>query len=115
MIKAAKAGYLQGCPGLKEKLICKFVKEDIETHQGHMKQARQNVWSTKRIDPMEPTEQEPGNIKTHLVFAALEEVEGRMYSDQTGTFPKVSNRGNRHAMVLYVYDANHIQGIPIKN
>eukprot|EP00957_Ditylum_brightwellii_P179027 13636913-Ditylum_brightwellii.AAC.1 len=64
---------------------------------------------------MEPTEQEPGNIKTNFVFAALEEVNGRIYSNQTGAFPKVSNRGNRYIMVFYVYDANHIQGIPIKN
>eukprot|EP00957_Ditylum_brightwellii_P043280 3279823-Ditylum_brightwellii.AAC.1 len=38
IIKAAKAGYLRWCPGLKEKLLCKFVKEGVETHQGHMKQ-----------------------------------------------------------------------------
>eukprot|EP00957_Ditylum_brightwellii_P111581 8510892-Ditylum_brightwellii.AAC.1 len=75
MIKAAKAGYLQGCPGLKEKLLRKFVKEGVEKHQGHMKQVRQNVQSTKRIDPMEPTEQEPGNIKTNLAFAAVKEVD----------------------------------------
>eukprot|EP00957_Ditylum_brightwellii_P019150 1443744-Ditylum_brightwellii.AAC.1 len=96
MIKAAKAGYLQGCPGLKESLIRKFVTDNVETHQGHMKQSRQNVRATKRIDPMEPTEQEPGNIKTNFVFAALEEVDGRINSDQTGAFPKVSNRGNRY-------------------
>eukprot|EP00957_Ditylum_brightwellii_P196611 14980136-Ditylum_brightwellii.AAC.1 len=64
---------------------------------------------------MEPTEQEPGNIKTNLVFASVDEIDGRIYSDQTGAFPKVSKRGNRYAMVFYVYDANHIQGIPIKN
>eukprot|EP00957_Ditylum_brightwellii_P103618 7894225-Ditylum_brightwellii.AAC.1 len=64
---------------------------------------------------MEPTEQEPGNIKTNIIFAALEEVDGRIYSDQTGAFPKISNRGNRYVMVFYVYDANQIQGIPIKN
>ena len=115
MIKAAKAGYLRGCPGLKESLIRKFVMDEVETQQGHMKQSRQNVRSTKRINPMESTEQEPGNIKTNVVFAALEEVDGRIYSDQTGAFPKISNRGNRYVMVFYVYDANHIQDIPIKN
>eukprot|EP00957_Ditylum_brightwellii_P049808 3776382-Ditylum_brightwellii.AAC.1 len=64
---------------------------------------------------MEPAEQEPGNIKTNFIFDALEEVDGRIYSDQTGAFPKVSNRGNKYVMVFYVYDANHIQGVPIKN
>eukprot|EP00957_Ditylum_brightwellii_P037951 2870391-Ditylum_brightwellii.AAC.1 len=43
MIKAAKAGYLRECPGLKESLIRKFVIDNVETHQGHMKQSRQNV------------------------------------------------------------------------
>eukprot|EP00957_Ditylum_brightwellii_P053491 4053943-Ditylum_brightwellii.AAC.1 len=80
-----------------------------------MKQVRQNVRSTKQIDPMEPTEQEPGNIRTNFVFAALEEVDGRIYRYQTRAFPKVSSRGNRYVMVFYVYDTNHIHGIPIKN
>ena len=34
--------------------------------------------------------------------------------NQTGAFPKVSNRGNTYICVFYVYDANYIKGLAIK-
>eukprot|EP00957_Ditylum_brightwellii_P033512 2539545-Ditylum_brightwellii.AAC.1 len=59
-------------------------------------------------------EQEQGNFKTNYVFATVEQIDGKVYSNQAGAFPRASNRGNRHVMILYVYDANCIKGIPIK-
>jgi hypothetical protein len=38
-----------------------------------------------------------------------------MYTDQTGRFPVISRRGNKHIMVLYDYDSNSILVEPIKN
>ena len=42
-------------------------------------------------------------------------MEGKVYSDQTGRFPHTSNRGMKYVMVFYVYDANYVCGIPMKN
>ena len=36
-------------------------------------------------------------------------------SDQTGAFPRVSNRGNKYICVFYIYDANYIKGLAIKS
>eukprot|EP00957_Ditylum_brightwellii_P097755 7444798-Ditylum_brightwellii.AAC.1 len=63
---------------------------------------------------MEMPEQVPGNIKTNLVYATIEEVEGKIYINQTGAFPRVSSRGMQYVMVFYVFDANYIKGIVIK-
>ena len=36
-------------------------------------------------------------------------------SDQTDTFPRMSNRGNTYICVFYMYDPNFIKGIAIKS
>ena len=36
-------------------------------------------------------------------------------SNQTGAFPRVSNRGNKYICVFYVYESNFIKGIAIKS
>ena len=59
-------------------------------------------------------EQEPGNPKTKYVFMTTQLADGWIASDQTGAFPRVSNRGNKHICVFYIFDANFIKGIPIK-
>ena len=41
--------------------------------------------------------------------------DGWIASDQTGAFPRVSNRGNKYICVFYIFDANFIKGIPIKS
>ena len=40
---------------------------------------------------------------------------GLIASDQTGRFPRVSNRGIKYLCVFYIYDANAIKAIPIKS
>ena len=47
-------------------------------------------------------------MTTHLA-------DGWVASDQTGAFPRVSNRGNKYICVFYIFDANFIKGIPIKS
>ena len=41
--------------------------------------------------------------------------EGLIASDQTGMFPRTSNRGNKYICIFYVYDSNFIKGVPIKS
>ena len=66
-------------------------------------------------DAMTVPQQEPSNKKTNLVFMTTELADALITSDQTGAFPRASNRGNRYIAVFYVYDANHIKGVPIKS
>jgi len=41
--------------------------------------------------------------------------EGLIARDQTGMFPRTSNRGNKYIYIFYVYDSNFIKGVPIKS
>ena len=58
---------------------------------------------------------EPGNAKTNLVYMRVQKAEGFIASDQTGKFPRMSNKGNQYICVFYIYDPNFIKGIPIKS
>lgn len=66
-------------------------------------------------DCMAKAPQETLNMCTHLVFMHTHAINGATSSDQTGWFPITSNRGNAYIVVLYVFDANYICLVPIKN
>ena len=66
-------------------------------------------------DAMTVPIQEPSNKKTNLVFMTVMLADGMIASNQTGAFPRVSNRGKRYISVFYVYDANFIKGRPVKS
>eukprot|EP00957_Ditylum_brightwellii_P188304 14335854-Ditylum_brightwellii.AAC.1 len=55
------------------------------------------------------------NNKTNHVYSTIADIGGMIYTNQTGQFPKVSSRGNWNIMVVYCYDTNCIEGVPIKN
>ena len=132
---AAKAGYLQGCPGLTAEAINKFISVEEATEMGHMRKTPAGVRSTtteskrgrtpkeehaiERQEAAEETtacpEQEPDNKKTKYVFMTAKLADGFICSDQTGAYPRTSNKGNKYICVFYVYDANRILGIPIKS
>ena len=59
--------------------------------------------------------QEPNNKKTHNVYMAVELADGFIASNQTGAFPRTSNKGNKYIAVFYVHNPNFIKGIPIKS
>eukprot|EP00957_Ditylum_brightwellii_P211531 15366289-Ditylum_brightwellii.AAC.2 len=87
--------------------------------KGHLNQTRQGIRSTKvkkeatLIDIL--PQQEPDNHKSNYIFETVIEIQGQVYSDQTGYFPRVSNRGMKYIIVFYAYGANYIKGIPIKS
>ena len=116
--KAIDAGYFQGWPGLTSKRVRKFIKVVPETEKGHMDQQRAGTRSTRPAsepDNMEPVPQTPTNDKTHHVYMSLVDVEGRLYSDQTGRFPLTSNKGNCYVVIFYAVDGNYIKSFPIKS
>ena len=57
----------------------------------------------------------PGNEGTHELYMMLEEVDGKLFSDQTGPFSRTSNRGRKCVVVFYVFDKNVIKLVTIKN
>jgi hypothetical protein len=60
----------------------------------------------------------PGHISkglTNLVFMVIHDITGLVFSDQAGRFPITSNRGHAYLVNFYIYDANFIASVPIKN
>ena len=116
--KAIDAGYFRGWPSLTSKRVRKFIKVVDETEMGHMDQTRAGTRSTRAnpdTDPMEAVPQTPLNDRTHHVYMTITDVEGRLYSDQTGRFPITSNRGNCYVVIFYAVDGNYIKSYPIKS
>ena len=137
LIAAAKARYLRGLPGFTQDRINKFIKTEEATEAGHLRKTPVGTRSTKTqskparpptakethaeerqtamVDAMTAPKQEPSNKKTNLVYMTVTLADGWIASDQTGAFPRVSNRGHKYISVFYVYDANFVKGVPVKS
>ena len=66
-------------------------------------------------DAISVPNQEPKNKKTNMVFMSVQRPEGFIASNQTGKFPRMSNRGMQYICVFYIHDPGYIKGIPIKS
>jgi hypothetical protein len=64
---------------------------------------------------MEDIPQEPHNVRTHFVFMVIYQINGNLFTNQTGCFPITSNRGHAYVVVFYIYDANEICSVTIKD
>jgi hypothetical protein len=128
LAKAIDRGYLKGWWGLTSQQTCRHISVSTESKMGHMDQQRQGVQSpqpTPRTvplqvpssfnNPMEDVPQEPHNTRTHFVFMAIYEINGNLFTNQTGRFPITSNCSHAYVVVFYIFDANPIQSVPIKN
>jgi hypothetical protein len=52
---------------------------------------------------------------TNLVFMVIHDITRIVFSDQIGRFPITSNRGHAYLVIFYIYDANFIASVLIKN
>ena len=117
--KAIDIGYFRGWPGLTAKRVRKFITVSEPTEMGHMDQRRTGIRSTTSTategDSMEPVQQTPSNDRSHHVYMSITDIDGKLYSDQTGRFPITSNRGNCYVVIFYAVDGNYIKSYPIKS
>ena len=84
-------GYLKGCPGLSSKSVEKYINVERATEKGHMDQKRQGLRSTKKDVEKDEVIQDENNEKSNEVYIALEEISGKIYSDQTRKFPRIKS------------------------
>ena len=89
--KDITTGYFKGWPGLTAARVRRFIKVVEETEMGHMDQQRQSTRSTNpapiKPDTMEELPQLPNNERSHHVYIKSTNLDGKLYSDQTGRFP----------------------------
>ena len=55
------------------------------------------------------------NSRTHGVFLLVEDMNGKIYTDQTGRFPVASSKGNRYVMIGYDSNSNTIHAKCMKS
>jgi hypothetical protein len=128
LINVIDKGYLKGFPGLTSQRTRRHIKINNAMEKGHMDQSRQGQCSTSSPPLAEtalpPTHNDanddilPFQIEarlTHLIFMVIHDITGQVYTDQMGRFPITSNHGHAYLIIFYIYDANFIPFVPIKN
>jgi hypothetical protein len=87
--------------------------------KGHMDQARKNQKSTKTATEPAGTDDNfspaAPDARSHFCYAALTEMTGQVYANQTGKFTFPSSNGNNYLFILYDYDSNLILAEPMKS
>ena len=123
-MEAIRNNHYASWPGLNAKDVAKYFPESEEMWKGHGRKVRAGLRSTKAKAPKTPTPQEtppsavdPPEQALHLaVFDLKDEMDKKLYSDQTGRFPVTSYRGNQYVMILYDMDVtNYIMAEPMRN
>jgi hypothetical protein len=128
LTNAINKGYLKGFLSLTAQRICHYVQINNATKKGHMDQTCRgqcstqpnptNTSDTTNLLNINNNDVLPGHINkglTNLVFMVVHNISGLVFSDQTGRFPIMSNRGHAYLVIFYIYDANFIASVPIKN
>ena len=84
-----------------------------------MDQQWQGTRSTKPVptetDKMEEVPQLPNSNRSHRVYMTINDLNGKLYSDQTGRFPNTSNHGNCYVVIFFAFRGNYIKLYPLKS
>ncbi len=111
-------------PGLTPEAIAKHFPKSKETLKGHARKKTSGQRLTKRTPGWEDNLIDKHDVdaeaditysttKERNIFVQIYNVKGdeailKMYTDQTGSFPKKSSQGNQYVMVLVELDSNAI-------
>jgi hypothetical protein len=125
-LKAIKNKQSSSWPGLTINAVRRHFLDSDKTHKGHRQRSPSGLWSTKQTQAAaQPEEQEQD--KDENIIAAMQktiffkvyvletEALPKIWTDQTGRFPKQSSPGNQYIMVLTKSDSSAILVEPMKN
>jgi hypothetical protein len=111
-LKAIAAGNFIGWLILNVQNVKKYYPETTETPKGHMNQTRKNVRSTKVFETSNTTPLKGKKFRD--IGKHVYNVRETIFSDQTGKFPKRSQKGYKYIMVMVEIDSNAILVEPMK-
>ena len=131
-IEAIRKGNYSTWPGLNVTMMSKHFPESIETKKGHMKGARQGIRSSKNTQKNTAEDGTRIKIEGGAAYSTLRhqhdpieklsdiyfkevEMSETIYSDDTGAFPYVSQRGKKIVMVAIHIDSNYIFAETLRN
>jgi hypothetical protein len=119
-IKAIRAGNFATWPHLTLKAVQQHFPESDETQQGHMRNIKQGIRSTKIKKEATEIITSEGSVitplkKHHDIYVRIEEARETIYTDQTGAFPTRARSGARYIMILCEMDSNAILSESMNN
>ena len=112
-LKAIAAGKVIRWLLLNVRNVKRYYPETTETPKGHMNQTRKNVRSTKVFETSNATTLKGKKFRD--VGIHVYNVRETIFSDQTGKFPKRSQKGYKYIMVMVEIDSNAILVEPMKS
>ena len=102
-------------------VVNKHFPESEETQQGHMRNIKQGIRSTKeKIKPTTLKLSDGTNVtmplkKHHDIYMSIDNLRETICTNQTGSFPIRSRSGNRYILILRDIDRNAIFSEPMRN
>ena len=115
MAQSDQGRQFQRWPLVTEKNVKRYYPEIDETPKGHLNQTQKNVRSTKQVPFREADTKKLFGKKKRDVYVKVYDLKETSYSDQTGKFPKTSQRGNKYVMVKFDIDSSAILVEPMKS
>ncbi len=112
-LKAIAEGNFIGWPLLNVQNVKKYYPETTETPKVHMNQTRKNVRLTKVFETSNGTPLKGKKFRD--IGIHVYNVRETIFLDQTGKFPKRSQRGYKYIMVMVKIDSNAILVEPMKS
>ena len=144
-LRAIEAGYFDTWPGITAQRVRRYLIEPDVTTLGHQKMISSNIRSTKNKKEIKPKEkmedekqqtsrdqfdEEPlppptsprssvHDVGVYIVDAHeatnRPELKNLIASDLPGRYPITSARGHKYLFVMYDFDSNYINAVPIKS
>jgi len=72
-----------------------------------------SVQQEDRNEFLEDIQQVPRNARTHNIYTCIQTITGKIFTDQTGQFLCPSLSGNKCLLVLYNFNENYIDAVPM--
>ena len=113
-IKAIANGHYQTWVGLTEAAVRRSFPESRETMKGHGRKIKMNLRSTKTLVKEEGetavalAKDSQTSACYHAIYNLQDEMDRKMYTDQTGKFPVTSYKGKQYVMALHETSSNAI-------
>jgi hypothetical protein len=125
-LKAIKNKQFTSWPGLTTEAVRRRFPDSDETHKGHGIRTPSRLQSTKQTQAAAQPEEQKHDKEENIIVAKQktiffkvydleEETTHKIWTNQTGRFPKQLSRGNQYIMVLVKRNSSTILVKPMKN
>ena len=108
---AIKNNFFLALPGLTAARVNKFCTKKVQTGKRHLRMIPSNVRSTS----LQPLPKRTKNRRVGVFTLDDDEMKNMMGFDFAGRYPITSQRGHKYIFIMYDYDTNYINAVPVKS